>query len=89
MLEIVSKSHNLSHLNLLPDGQLGEHQKSASFVSTHTNQSEDNIQLIQSSGSIEGHIDGEEEAEGHTQGTLEIKLFSCSTQLSMKFQMLY
>ena len=57
---------------MLPDGQLGEHQKSASFVSTHTNQSEDNIQLIQSSGSIEGHIDGEEEAEGHTQGTLDL-----------------
>ena len=54
---------------LFSDTQLGEHQKSASFVSTHTNHSEDNIQLLQSSGSIEGHVDGEEEGEGHTQGT--------------------
>ena len=53
------------------EGQLGEHQKSASFVSTHTNQSEDNIQLVQSSGSIDGHGEGEEEGEGHTQGRSE------------------
>ena len=54
---------------LFPEGQLGEHQKSASFLSTHSNQSEDNIQLMQSSGSIEGHGgEGEEEGEGHTQG---------------------
>ena len=37
-------------------------------MSTHTNQSEDNIHLMQSSGSIEGHGEGEEEGEGHTQG---------------------
>lgn len=53
---------------IFSEGQVLEHQKSASFVSTHTNQSEDNVQLMQSSGSIMEQVEGEEEGEGQTQG---------------------
>ena len=43
-------------------------------MSTHTNHFEDNIQLVQSSGSIDRRGEGEEEGEGHTQGRSEVSL---------------
>ena len=54
-------------------------------MSTHTNQSEDNIHLMQSSGSIEGHGEGEEEGEGHTQGTVKFLNFPTPENIGVIF----
>ncbi|KAK3611960.1 hypothetical protein CHS0354_011618 [Potamilus streckersoni] len=56
--------------------QMADHHKSGSYISNHTNASDDHVQLIQSSVSIGGHTylgnaDGEEDGEGKTSGDEE------------------